>query len=775
MIKEVVKRDGRVVPFDECKIRTAVQKAMNEVNYPHLGMADCVVYPIRDLEKETMSVEDIQDEVEKLLIQCKLVDVAKAYIRYRYDHEKTRNFDSEIYKKVHEKLGCENVENQNANVDERSFGGRSGEVTRAVLKQYALDKCMSNMSRNNHLNNEIYIHDLDSYALGMHNCADGKSWVAVKRGDNIQSVRLEDLGREIGLHDGKIASVEQANYQILSRDGWTKLNKITKRKVNKGEKIYTIKTRTGLPLRLTGDHRLPIIRGGEEKILPVKDIAVGDKLISVDKGVLSMKEIQTSFLNLIGLDDGDLDLRIFNLSPLKSYLRFKYGIQFEVYANKYFSYYRGSSQRGIKVKDFVKLIDDYPVSYEVLSQLKIASNNSKHKYPLLVPYSKELAKIYAYVYSDGSVYVNNDLSIFHLTFTNTNEEMIDDFIYCFESCFGKKLNKCYPTPEYAANNSPCIRVTCSDRVMVKLFKDFAGGLMNGSGDLSIPDFVMNGSKEIKYAYLSAAIDCDECLCSHNINISSACKSYCEQLVLLLNSLGYHPCLVLTDKAGSKYHFSKSNRTGIRNFDGYSVSLRRNDEQAELYSKMSTVKQMDCYAYKGISGNFVENKITSIVTTEEDISVYDLETADHWFILNDYVSHNCLSMPIDDLLANGFKTRQTDVRPANSISTAMQLVAVLFQIQSLQQFGGVSATHIDHSMVPYVRKSFLKHFKDGMKWIHGVDFELDKDPKELSIEDDLYKNEDTIRAYDYALAMTEKETHQAVEGLFHNLNIGATQQ
>ena len=79
-------------------------------------------------------------------------------------------------------------------------------------------------------------------------------------------------------------------------------------------------------------------------------------------------------------------------------------------------------------------------------------------------------------------------------------------------------------------------------------------------------------------------------------------------------------------------------------------------------------------------------------------------------------HNCLSIPFDDLLANGFKTKQTDVRPAGSVNTAMQLVAVIFQLQSLQQFGGVAATHLDWTMVPYVRKSFIKHFKDGMKYI-----------------------------------------------------------
>ena len=89
-------------------------------------------------------------------------------------------------------------------------------------------------------------------------------------------------------------------------------------------------------------------------------------------------------------------------------------------------------------------------------------------------------------------------------------------------------------------------------------------------------------------------------------------------------------------------------------------------------------------------------------------------------------HNCLTVPIDDLLEKGFNTRQTDVRPASSVNTAMQLVAVLFQIQSLQQFGGVAASHIDWSMVPYVRLSFLKHFKDGLKFIEGMsDEEINK--------------------------------------------------
>ena len=142
-------------------------------------------------------------------------------------------------------------------------------------------------------------------------------------------------------------------------------------------------------------------------------------------------------------------------------------------------------------------------------------------------------------------------------------------------------------------------------------------------------------------------------------------------------------------------------------------------------------------------------------------------------------HNCLSIPFDDLLANGFNTRQTDVRPAGSVNTAMQLVAVIFQLQSLQQFGGVSATHLDWTMVPYVRKSFYKHWKDGIKYLEEkAPWETGSPSMSEGAPDErwIINNEITSayyelrpKAYQYAMDMTEKEIHQAVEGLYHNLN------
>lgn len=153
-------------------------------------------------------------------------------------------------------------------------------------------------------------------------------------------------------------------------------------------------------------------------------------------------------------------------------------------------------------------------------------------------------------------------------------------------------------------------------------------------------------------------------------------------------------------------------------------------------------------------------------------------------LTDYAvgSHNCLTIPFDKLFKDGFNTRQTDVRPPQSINTAFQLLAVIFQLQSLQQFGGVSASHLDWTMVPFIRKSFYKHYIDALAFIEDVDLENSEEKIRLFTEYEVpsYETIDTIsidnrmvyncdKAYKYALKHTIKETEQAAESMYHNLN------
>ena len=130
-------------------------------------------------------------------------------------------------------------------------------------------------------------------------------------------------------------------------------------------------------------------------------------------------------------------------------------------------------------------------------------------------------------------------------------------------------------------------------------------------------------------------------------------------------------------------------------------------------------------------------------------------------------HNCLSVPFDDLLKNGVWVRTTFLRPARSVSTACQLVAVIFQLQSQCQFGGVSATHLDWTMVPFVRISFYKHFKEAYEFLYDGKKLPEGINEELSIDDFAYKAEEKV--YNQAYKATKKEVYQAVEGMYHNLN------
>ena len=189
-----------------------------------------------------------------------------------------------------------------------------------------------------------------------------------------------------------------------------------------------------------------------------------------------------------------------------------------------------------------------------------------------------------------------------------------------------------------------------------------------------------------------------------------------------------------------------------NVDEYSFGGRKGETDSEVMKE---------YALNYLMSDMArENHLNNTIYTH-DLDAYAVGM------------HNCLTIPFDDLLAKGFNVRQTDVRPANSVNTALQLVAVIFQLQSLQQFGGVSAGHLDWTLVPYVRKSFYKHYCDGLKYIckytqQDMTDEIEfPDPTKVCIEDkNLYS---VASAFTYAMDMTERELKQAVEGMYHNLN------
>lgn len=197
MVTTVIKRNGTEVPFEKQKIIDAVTKAF-EVSDNTLDEAKAcsekIAQEISNSSKTSLSVEDIQDLVEKKLMASSYKNVAKSYINYRYLRTMARSEFKQFWDAIGEKLRADNVQNQNANVDEHSFGGRRGEASSVVDKHYALEYIVSPMAKANHENNEIYIHDLDSYAVGMHNCLSVPFDDLLKTGFNTRQTDVRPAG-----------------------------------------------------------------------------------------------------------------------------------------------------------------------------------------------------------------------------------------------------------------------------------------------------------------------------------------------------------------------------------------------------------------------------------------------------------------------------------------------------------------------------------------------------------------------------------------------------
>lgn len=197
----IIKRDGTSQQFDKNKIVQAVLKAFVAVDgevtsYAEIKAENIANY-IEGLAKERdvpFSIEEIQDLVEKGLMSTKAKDVAREYITYREKRNIQRTRNSDLRKRVMKKLTASDVQNQNANVDEYSFGGRLGEASSEQARDIALNDILSEKSRYNHINNRIYIHDLDSYAVGSHNCLTIPFDKLLKKGFNTRQTDVRKAG-----------------------------------------------------------------------------------------------------------------------------------------------------------------------------------------------------------------------------------------------------------------------------------------------------------------------------------------------------------------------------------------------------------------------------------------------------------------------------------------------------------------------------------------------------------------------------------------------------
>ena len=177
MIKYVIKRDGRKKDYNGEFIKQAIKNAYVDVyknedkfKEEYNFLQPMIENELNKLGKEEVEVEEIQDVVVNCLRYVN-IDVFYSYQKYRTNRSIHRELNTDTFKKVKKIINCKDILNSNANVDEASFGGRKFESAGVLMKNYALYDIMPEEFAKAHLNNLAYQHDLDSYAIGEHNCS----------------------------------------------------------------------------------------------------------------------------------------------------------------------------------------------------------------------------------------------------------------------------------------------------------------------------------------------------------------------------------------------------------------------------------------------------------------------------------------------------------------------------------------------------------------------------------------------------------------------------
>ncbi|WPX09317.1 ribonucleoside triphosphate reductase [Anaerocellum danielii] len=176
MITKVMKRDGTVVDFDRKKIENAIFKAAKAVGGSDYSIAEKLTDQVIEILEQKFGysiphVEDIQDIVEKVLIENGHAKTAKAYILYRKQHQDMREFKNlflDIENTVDQYIGKMDWRvNENSNMS-YSLQGLNNHISTAVISKYWLNKIYPKEVAEAHINGDFHLHDLG--VLGVYCC-----------------------------------------------------------------------------------------------------------------------------------------------------------------------------------------------------------------------------------------------------------------------------------------------------------------------------------------------------------------------------------------------------------------------------------------------------------------------------------------------------------------------------------------------------------------------------------------------------------------------------
>lgn len=418
----------------------------------------------------------------------------------------------------------------------------------------------------------------------------------------------------------------------------------------------------GADIRLTDEHRVPIIRDDQRIEVTAKEIITGDKFIF---GV--QPETDTQRYTVFNVFDAVGPSQDFWLSP-EATKQFRWKLH-EI----------GKTQEFLAKHPFnYDTHVDFAVYFEYRNEvmmdeatLTVRCSRGRHDYPAIIPLTPELGRLIGYLYSEGSVGSNDGTVVW----TNADPAILAEMRALLATVYpNNKVTECVN-----AWGTTCLII--SSLFWNRLFKFYLANKIN-SGNMRLPIWYADANRAFLAGVVGALLDGDGSLANDTSCVySTGCEDFARDLKRTLLSLNILSKYCKDNSKGTDATFGDV--TVERNYDTHYVVFPRT---MLIEQKIpSIILQRSLQRRPEISQIRDHNTITKITREPYCDYVYDFETGNHYFYADGVIVHNCASLPLGKLLRKGFSNGHGALREPATIHSASTLMCIIIQANQNQMF------------------------------------------------------------------------------------------
>lgn len=642
----VVKRNGDHVNYDLDKIRRAIRQCFKRCHIRYhadllekidieikrtiaLNMVEYSAYPPYQEEVRTIKVEDIQDIVEKTLMDSQ-PECVKEYILYRNRREQIRSWvdtKEDFIRRYKEASNTANATiDDNSNVASRNIGVLNTEIhkedniqisRRMVVRK--LRKIFPDFDAKQYerdlADHIIYKHDESSFAGAVAPYTySAKEVVRVRYNDTLLLIpfdMLYDIVTEPEVMVDMVNMVFQKHpddlYVADRNENWTRVTTITKKKRHRD--LYRIKTSFGEDIVVTDNH--PLIT------------------------------------NIDNIEDTTPAVDSLGKNQYKEYQKLKF--------------------KGDNIIDLAEILDDAEI-YDSFVRY------DRHELKRFIKLTEEFGYVIGFFIGDGNY--NNNTG--YLNFTQKDQSIL----HKINNILFDTTSKAGVVRYHSDRNIYTLEVR--SRGLFKLLKNFFG-IQDKAQGKTLPVNILEFNEDFAKGIVEGIYDADGTINYNQLWLKLASRAAVLQVAELMRYFGY--------SVGNGIQSVPFENTGYKtNYSLWTIGCSRREESVPMnmsfkWKNVGISKSTPKYKMHG------DVKITNVQKIESNDSflfqnefIYDITTETHTFILNNIVVHNCVALTMYPFLDGGIKgIGGLSAKPKNLDSYCGMLVNMIFAISA--QFAG----------------------------------------------------------------------------------------